>query len=189
MAICIEDLEPLRDYLYRFALFQLQHSSSAEDAVQETLLAALEKPDSFNGQSSLKTWLTGILKFKIIDTQRRIYRDPLLITPMAGEEDNSDFDVLFNKTGHWGSDTPRRWEKPETSLEDKQFWAVYAQCSLLMPRRTAMVFAMREELGLEIEHICQQLEITATNCSAMLYRARMSLRLCLDKNWFGNPPC
>lgn len=185
MAISIEDLEPLRDYLYRFALFQLQQSSSAEDAVQETFLAALEKPDSFTGGSSLKTWLTGILKFKIIDTQRRLYRDPQLIAPITDEADNSDFDSLFNQTGHWGSDAPRRWEKPEACLEDRQFWQVYSQCSRLMPRRTAMVFAMREELGLEIEQICQQLEITATNCSAMLYRARMSLRLCLEKNWFG----
>ncbi|MGL4995335.1 MAG: sigma factor-like helix-turn-helix DNA-binding protein, partial [Deefgea sp.] len=57
-------------------------------------------------------------------------------------------------------------------------------CATKMPRRTAMVFAMREVMELEINDICNQLEITTTNCSVLLYRARMSLRLCLEQNWF-----
>ena len=28
--------------------------------------------------------------------------------------------------------------------------------------------------------------MTATNCWVVLYRARMGLRACLEKNWFGN---
>jgi RNA polymerase sigma-70 factor (ECF subfamily) len=42
---------------------------------------------------------------------------------------------------------------------------------------------MREHMGLETEEICKELEITATNCWVMLYRARMALRLCLEKTW------
>ena len=56
-----------------------------------------------------------------------------------------------------------------------------------MPQRLALVFSMREVLDMDIDEICKSLSISATNCSVILYRARMSLRLCLDKNWFGNP--
>ena len=59
-----------RDYLLRFARLQLRNETWAEDAVSETLLAALSKPLSFANRSQLKTWLVGILKHKIIDALR-----------------------------------------------------------------------------------------------------------------------
>ena len=54
-----------RDYLLRFARLQLRNDAWAEDAVSDTLLAALAKPQSFENKSQLKTWLVGILKHKI----------------------------------------------------------------------------------------------------------------------------
>ncbi len=185
MSFLAADLQSHHSALLRYALFQLNDAQLAEDVVQETLLAALEKPESFSGQSSLKTWLMGILKYKVLDVHRRRYRDPQLISPLIDEEnDRSDFDVLFDTSGHWGSEAPRNWGKPEANLEDRHFWQTYELCATKMPRRTAMVFAMREVMELEISDICNQLEITATNCSVLLYRARMSLRLCLEQNWF-----
>lgn len=185
MAFTASELQTHHSALLRFALFQLSDQQLAEDAVQDTLLAALEKPDSFAGQSSLKTWLMAILKYKILDVQRRRYRDPQFISPQLDEEnDRSDFDSLFDSSGHWGSEAPRNWGKPEANLEDRHFWQTYELCANKMPRRTAMVFAMREVMELEISDICNQLEITATNCSVLLYRARMSLRLCLEQTWF-----
>lgn len=183
--ISVSDFEPHRNALFRYAFFRLGDEAAAHDAVQEAFLGALEKLDSFAGQSSLKTWLTAILKYKVLDIQRKLYRDPQLINPNINEEDTADFDDLFDRTGHWGSEGPRHWQNPEQSLENQHFMHIFEKCCLLMPRRTAMVFTMREVSGLEIEEICQQLDISATNCSVMLYRARMSLRLCLEKNWFG----
>lgn len=189
MAFTANELQTHHSALLRFALFQLSDQQLAEDAVQDTLLAALEKPDSFAGQSSLKTWLMAILKYKILDVQRRRYRDPLIISPQLDEEnERSDFDSLFDSSGHWGTEAPRNWGKPEANLEDRHFWQTYELCATKMPKRTAMVFAMREVMELEISDICNQLEITATNCSVLLYRARMSLRLCLEKTWFESSP-
>lgn len=62
------------DYLYRFALARLRDPHQAEDAVQETMLAAI-KSNNFEGDSSARTWLTGILKHKIIDLQRKQIRE------------------------------------------------------------------------------------------------------------------
>ncbi|MDK2124974.1 sigma-70 family RNA polymerase sigma factor [Parachitinimonas caeni] len=189
MALTFQDIEQHRNYLLRYAIFQLRDETVAEDVVQDTLLAAVEKLEAFAGQSSVKTWLTGILKHKIIDAQRRMVRDPLLLDARTDEDgDLSDFDSLFDTQGHWGSDAPRSWQSPDQSLSDQQFWKVYEECARRMPKRTAMVFAMREMLGQEIDDICKNLDITATNCSVLLYRARMSLRLCLDKHWFGGSP-
>jgi RNA polymerase sigma-70 factor (ECF subfamily) len=56
-----------QNYLMRFARLQLRNDTWAEDAVSETVLAALAKPQAFGNRSQLKTWLVGILKHKIID--------------------------------------------------------------------------------------------------------------------------
>jgi RNA polymerase sigma-70 factor (ECF subfamily) len=69
------ELERHRPYLLRFALLQLRDRSAAEDAVQETLLAAIQGASRFAGQSSVRTWLVGILKHKIIDGIRRSARE------------------------------------------------------------------------------------------------------------------
>jgi RNA polymerase sigma-70 factor (ECF subfamily) len=183
MSFLAEELEPHRQALLRYALFRLGDEAMAHDLVQETFVAALEKPDSFAGSAALRTWLTGILKHKILDAQRKAPREVTLHTP--DEEDLSDLDTLFDQTGHWGSDVPRRWAEPEACMEDRQFWHTYRQCCQRMPHRSALVFTLREVHSLDIVEIGQQLDITAAHCSVLLYRARMSLRLCLEKNWFG----
>src|SRR5262245_52960505 len=108
------EVEKERPYLLRYASLQLRDKHAAEDAVQETLVAALAGEASFGGRSNLRTWLTGILKHKIVDAIRRMARDPEPVGEMA------DFDALFDETGHW-SESPVAW--PENSLEQKQFFA------------------------------------------------------------------
>ncbi|MBV8647564.1 sigma-70 family RNA polymerase sigma factor [Paludibacterium sp.] len=183
MNFTAEELEPHRPALLRYALFRLGNEAAAHDLVQDAFLAALEHPERFAGAAALRTWLTGILKHKIIDVQRKAGREITLSVP--DEEDLSDLDTLFDQTGHWGADAPRRWEKPEACLEDQQFWQVYRECSQRMPPRSALVFTLRELHSLDVAEIGEQLDITPAHCSVLLYRARMSLRLCLEKNWFG----
>ena len=55
------------DILYRYALIRVRSEATAEDLVQETLLAGIQAIDRFSGQSTVRTWLVGILKHKIID--------------------------------------------------------------------------------------------------------------------------
>ncbi len=175
-----------REYLYRYALLQLRDASRAEDVVQETLLAAMESQDRFAGKSSLRTWLTGILKHKIIDVFRKQAREVPLESGGASESDEEFAGLHFDKqrTDHWHT-FPQTWGDPERSLEDKRFWEVFDQCSKQMPPQIARAFYMREIMGLETDEICKELSITATNCWVMLYRARMSLRQCLELRWFS----
>lgn len=173
-------LEALRPYLLRYAAMELRNREAAEDCVQEALLAALSAPASFEGRSNLRTWLTGILKHKIVDAIRRQSRE----RPVEGpEEDLADLDTLFNETGHW-ADRPQPWDDPDGALHQKQFLAALEACLAGLPARTAQVFMLREHLGLETAEICKELGVTSTNCWVLLYRARMLLRECLEKNWF-----
>ena len=92
----LADLHPL---LLRFAKQQLRNDSMAEDVVSETLLAILEKPDNFEGRSSLRTYATGILKFKVIDLIRRRGREaPIELLDEQSVDDAMD--ALFAKDGH-----------------------------------------------------------------------------------------
>ena len=178
-----DQLETHRSYLYRVAKLQLRDDALAEDVVQETLLAALSG-SGFSGRSSLKTWLTGILKHKIVDAIRRKQREPLLASTFDDECDIEDLDGLFKGPhGAWDS-PPADWGDPEQALNRSQFFDVMDFCLEKLPPNTARVFVMREVLELESEEICKELQITANNLWVILYRSRMSLRECLEMNWF-----
>jgi RNA polymerase sigma factor (sigma-70 family) len=58
------------DHLYTFAVFRVNDEELAQDLVQETFLAALQRVEKFEGRCTEKTWLTAILKNKIIDVYR-----------------------------------------------------------------------------------------------------------------------
>jgi RNA polymerase sigma-70 factor (ECF subfamily) len=176
-------IEELRPFLLRYASLQLRNREAAEDAVQETLLAALSAEGSFEGRSNLRTWVTGILKHKCIDAIRRAARE----APLPSEQTDAaaaEIDSLFDQRGHW-KEHPKAWEDPDAALHQKQFLQTLEACLAKLPARTAQVFMLREHLGLDTAEICKQLGITATHCAVILHRARMALRLCLDKNWFA----
>ena len=183
-ALQATDIHPHRAYLLRYASLQLRDAGAAEDAVQDTLMAAIEGADRFSGKSSVKTWLTGILKHKIIDHIRRQSREQPLL---AGDNDRSEADVvdaLFLDDGHWRA-PPSHWGDPDKALENKAFMAVFEQCARNLPKKTAHAFMMREVMALDTGEICQELDVTSTHCWVLLHRARLSLRECLEIKWFG----
>jgi len=180
------DLDQHRGYLLRVARLQLRDEPLAEDVVQETLLAALSG-SGFSGKSSLRTWLTGILKHKIVDAIRRKQREPTVASAFGdidSEVDIEDLDGLFKDNGAWDA-KPAEWGDPDAALSRQQFFEVMNLCLEKLPPNTARVFVMREVMELETDEICKELTITANNLWVILYRARMSLRECLERNWFA----
>jgi RNA polymerase sigma-70 factor (ECF subfamily) len=175
-------VEQQRAYLVRYARLQLRDAEAAEDAVQETLLAALAGESKFAGQSNLRTWLTGILKHKIVDAIRKSSRETAAGL-LDEEADIEALDSRFADDGHWRA-RPAAWEDPDGALEQKQFLAALEKCLAGLPARTARVFMMREHLGMETAEICKETGVTPTHCWVLLYRARSALRECLEAGWF-----
>lgn len=174
--------------LYQYALLHTRDPHWAEEAVQETLLAALQARDRFAGASSARTWLIGILKHKITDLFRREARLVALPEPdeAQGEEDPLLAGV-FAPDAHW-LERAADWGNPEELLERGQFIAILQRCLDALPPRLARLFMLREVMEENTEDICQELAITPTNLWTMLYRARIGLRRCLDRNWVGSLP-
>ncbi len=178
-------LDQYGDYLYRYALLQLRDEAAAEDAVQETLLAALNAWSGFSGKSSVKTWLTGILKHKILDLFRAHAKEPQYRPPADPEAELAALEAaLFDASGHWES-FPRPWGDPEAVLEQQRFWEAFMECMQALAPTQARIFQLRELEGLSTEDICKELAITSTNCWVLLYRARLGLQACLDGRWSG----
>ena len=113
------------DYLFKYAVFRLRDDTAAEDAVQETFLAALRAYEKFEGRGSERTWLVGILKHKVVDHFRRAVRE----APLGEETDEaSDHREFFERAdewqGHWNPDyAPTDWHAtPAELMERSDFW-------------------------------------------------------------------
>jgi RNA polymerase sigma-70 factor (ECF subfamily) len=171
------------NYLYRYALFRVYDANVAEDLVQETFLAALGSFKDFQYRSSIKTWLTGILKHKIIDHFRKTAKEQ----QMNDIEPNiNKLEDLFDRNGHWKIQ-PAEWDAdPEKLYDQKEFIKVFHKCLSELPGRQAGAFILREIVGEKTKEICKILDVSATNCWVLLHRARMYLRRCLEINWFTN---
>ncbi len=180
-----QQLTELRTYMLKFARLQLRNEAWAEDAVSETVLAALAKPQSFSQRSQLKTWLVGILKHKIIDALRLHGRE---VSSSPADDDEGDLlDTLsFKPDGHFVQ-APADWGNPEQELGSRQFFEVLEACADKLPAMQARLFLMREWLELSSEEVCKELTLTPTNLYVQLHRARLRLRECLELNWFANP--
>lgn len=175
------------DFLFRFAMVKLRDEHLAEDAVQETLLAALQGQKNFSGDSAERTWLVGILKHKIVDLIRKKVREPTLVDvdqPLEFAQDEVT-EALFDETGHWLAPC-QDWGDPDKVLEQKRFWKILNECLKRLPPQLAMLYSLREISGMDTDSICKDLNISSTNSWVMLHRARLGLKQCFEINWLGS---
>lgn len=171
--------------LYRFAYYRVSNASLAEDLVSETFLAGIKAKDRFSGKASVKTWLTGILKNKIIDHYRK--KDRLRSMAEMATFFEKEEAELFSEDGHWNYDNPgvpRDWSPAQVeSLDRSEFMEHFHKCASKLPEKIRQVFIMREVDGISSPEICEALDITPQNLWTILHRARMALRGCLEQNF------
>ena len=171
-----------RPALQRFAMMKLRNREQADDAVQETLLAALRALECFSGKSSLRTWLISILKHKIVDQLRAASREmPVADTwqPMSLEDPATNHDA---STDGWSA--PAAWADPEHILARQRFLEVLERLVAEVPGNSARAFLMREVLGCETREISRELAVSANHCAVILHRARSILRARMSADWF-----
>lgn len=173
-------LDRYGDYLYRYALMRLKDPSSAQDAVQETFLAAMKGRDRFDGRIEIKYWLRGILRNKIVDHIRRSVREDVVEDTEAQEM----IDSFWFKHSGVANLRPAPWQfDPHRAFERTEFWDVFRGCldALREPLRTAFSLKMLEDLP--TEEVCKILKVSPNNLWVIMHRARTQLKTCMEKNW------
>ncbi len=170
--------------LFGYALARVRNREIAEDLLQETLVAAIRAVDSYRGQSTVRTWLVGILRNKIMDHFRQDKRVQLANgMDKIGEAATED----FNQNQVWATELLKWPNDPSGTLVEQEFWNVFENCLEKLPPLLFSAYSMREIDSCETTEVCDVLGITPTNLSVRLFRARMLLRRCLEQNWFGKP--
>jgi len=169
------------DYLYAFAIKRISDTELSRDLVQETFLAALEKVHNFQGKSSERTWLTAILKNKIIDVYRK-KSSGLNKEVLQAEHEQQDF---FEEDGHWNSKyAPSSFGIDHIDpLINKEFNSILQKCMQKLPALWMSVFTMKHMDDEETNTICSELKVTPANFWVIIHRTKLNLRACLQKNW------
>ncbi len=173
------------DHLYRFALARVCDQETAQELVQQALLAALTARHLFRGHSSERTWLTAILKRKVADSLRtavrRRVRQELDLDKAMGSR--------FTRNGKW-KQKPGEWssDDPGQELNRAEFRKTLDGCLSKLPTRLRQVFVLKYMDEEAVDDIRKTTGVTATNLAVMLHRARLRLWQCLTVNWFGEEP-
>jgi len=146
----------------------------AEDVTQATFATFIESAPRFEGRSSVRTWLFGILYRKLAEARRVTARH---------EADDIDrvFESRFDEDGAW----IRPPRTPEHETEASELRDALAGCMEHVPHRQRRVFVLREVEGFSASEVCKILGLTTTNVGVMLHRARNRLRECLESKGFG----
>jgi len=174
-------LERHGDYLFSYALLRIKDTHVAEDLVQETLLAAIMAKNTFSNQSTIRTWLIGILKHKLIDHIRRQVRE-IGIGDLIDQDEKDNMDNFFRANGRW-IEKPDTFPDPESAFQQKEFWKVFQHCLSGLKSRQVEVFLAKEIYGMSNEDICKEFALSQTNVWVIMHRARLSLIKCLKINW------
>jgi len=171
------------DALFRYALSRIRNVEVAEEVVQETFVSALQSKERFQSRSSVKTWLIGILKHKIIDHFRREAKE----SPLEDIEAWPEFLNRAFENGMWRMDSaPKAWtQNPREVIQNKEFQTIFKECLSKLPQKIGSAFSLREVEEMSTDQICKALTVSATHVWVMLHRARAQLRNCLERNWFS----
>ncbi len=174
-------VERYGEALYRYALVRVRLPEVAEDLVQEALLAGLRGKHDFQGTSAEQTWLTGILRHKIMDH----FRSRTGEVQQAVEDEDVDWlDSFFDEKGQWLRPPDPDAVQPQALLERKEFWDVLDACLDDLPPRAREVFARRVMENEETAVIRKAVGVSSTNLGVILFRARAQMRRCLMLRWF-----
>ncbi|MEM6278029.1 MAG: sigma-70 family RNA polymerase sigma factor [Verrucomicrobiota bacterium] len=171
-----------RDYLIRFALQRVSDYGTAEDLVQDTFLSGWNARASFRGDCTERTWLTGILRNKIIDHYRKTGRRPSVLTT---DLDGSAFEE--GDTFSWIDQQPDNssTNRPEAETEKHEFLHDLEKAVTHLPDKMGRAYEMRELRGLSTEQITNELGISKANLWVLIHRAKQTLSEQLDSEWNG----
>jgi len=162
LPVAVAELVEHRPYLVRFALRKLRDRALAEDAVHDVVEAVLSGRARFGGRSSLRSWLTAILKHKIVYALRR-------------EGRHESLDDTGGDSEHPGHAVACQQPRPDEIAEQRQALARALAGIERLPAtlREAIVLLVVEERS--TAQVCAELGISEENLFVRVHRARRQL--------------
>ena len=152
--------------IYRLGLRMLGNSQDAEDVLQNTFINALTHLSSFEGRSSLSTWLYRIAANEALMLIRK--KKPEINLDDAESDDHNE-DLKPTQIVDWSA-------RPEDELLSGEGKKVLDAAIQTLPESMRLVFLLRDVEGLSIKETAEALNLTETNVKTRLLRARMFLR-------------
>jgi len=170
------------DALFAFAMRRLDDAEDAQEAVQETLLAALKNLTQFRRDAQERTWLIGILRRKVVDLIRRRTRDrDMRVSPADREEEGFEDGFWKQRPATWGA-------LPDAGLQQEELRKILDRAIDELPAAMRTAFCLREIDQLASNEVCEMMAITPTNLWTLIHRAKLRLRRRLNDEWFGRGP-
>ncbi len=168
-------LEEHGNVLYKFAYLRVRDAHVAEDLVQETLLNAIAGFAKFRSESTIRTWLFTILRNEI---SRHFLSKKSQDRVVAEQSERQS--VFLGRLLHPRISGPQF----SNAIEREEFWDVVQQCYEELPEHLLDTFLYRlANPEAKIDKLCRELDINQSNVSVRLFRARLMLRHCIEKNW------
>jgi RNA polymerase sigma-70 factor, ECF subfamily len=169
--------------LIRMAMGYVADREVAEEVVQDTWMAVIESLDRFEGRSTLRTWVCGILIHKAKDRGVREKRHTTFSAFESYDDDNDEAvdPSRFQQTGEWAGHwafPPQPWDDqtPEKLLASRQAVNAMQRAIEALPATLKEVLILRDVEGVEAKEVCELLKITETNLYVRLHRARERVR-------------
>lgn len=180
--------------LIRMAMGYVADAAIAEEVVQDTWMAVIDGLDRFEGRSSLRTWIFGILIHKAKDRGVRESRHATFSDFENDDDDDAIDPARFHASGDaaagWAF-PPQPWDPrtPETLLASKQAFMALNDALDDLPRGLREVLVLKDVEGIDTKEICALLKITETNLYVRLHRARERVRHAIECALGGRPSC
>lgn len=163
-------VEPHQKRLFALAKRMTGNEQDAEDIVQDTLLKAIDKLETFRAESSFGTWLYSIA----LNAGRHylVHQKRQALTPV---------EELLEGTSHdHGSHHLREWRDPHSVMEADEIRKFISGAVDELPAEYSVPFILRYEDELSIKEIADLLELTEAATKSRVLRARLFLREKLD---------
>ena len=178
----VDLIEAYHRPMCRLAAAFVKDAWRAEEVVQETWLVVIDQLTSFEGRSSLKTWIFGILVNKAKKRAAREARQLLSELEELSELERADAH-RFDASGHW-SQPPGRWARsPEDALIVSRTLALVHESIEALPALQRMVMTMRDVQGFTAQETCEILDIQPNHHRVLLHRGRAAVREALERHF------
>ena len=181
--------------LIRMAMGYVADREVAEEVVQDTWMAVIEGLDRFQGRSSLRTWIFGIMIHKAKDRGVREKRHTTFSSFESGDDDSDETidPSRFHQSGEWAGHwafPPQPWDDqtPEKLLASQQAVNAMNKAIEALPRTLKDVLILRDVEGVDAKEACEILKISETNLYVRLHRARERVRQAVEAYLEGRKP-